>query len=152
MLLILVPHAKCTPEYFFGCNDDEKLTIGSFRDGPYSVEDCYELCSKTTSCGGFDFGPAQHCILKEKGCSKDTRNTTDGFYFSMEKCKRCKILIVLANNTFNIISLHSTYLHFIQLLNSFISIRWLWCWPDKHLVQRGKSNRKLLGYSCFTLG
>ena len=150
MLLILVPHAKCTPKYFFGCNDDEKLTIGSFRDGPYSVEDCYELCSKTTSCGGFDFGPAQHCILKEKGCSKENRNTTDGFYFPMENCNRCKILNTLANSTFNI--LHFTYLYFIQLLNSFISIRWLWCWPDKHLVQRGKSNRKLLGYSCFTLG
>ena len=99
MLLILVPHAKCTPKYFFGCDDEEQLTIRSFMDGPYSVEDCYELCSNTTSCVGFNFGPAQHCILKETGCSKDNQKATHGFYFAMEKCKRCKVFNVFSKNT-----------------------------------------------------
>ena len=96
MPLILVPHANCIPKYFFGCNDDAKQTIKSFEDELYSVEDCYRLCLETTSCVGFDFGPAQHCILKEKECSNDPQKTTSGFYYSMDKCKRCTFSNVLS--------------------------------------------------------
>ena len=90
MNFLSATHAKCTPSYFFGCNDDEKLTIQKYDDHLYSEKECYDLCSNTFSCAGFNFGPYQYCILKEEGCTYYGK-PEDGSYYAMTNCQRCTI-------------------------------------------------------------
>ena len=90
MNFLSATHAKCTPSYFFGCNDDEKLTIQKYDDHLYSEKECYDLCTNTFSCAGFNFGPYQYCILKEEGCTYYGK-PEDGSYYAMTNCQRCTI-------------------------------------------------------------
>lgn len=64
----------------------DDLTLARLKDRAYSIEECYQKCSKTDKCSAFFLGKTTgYCLILKIGCSKSQDRNWD--YYEMDTCQ-----------------------------------------------------------------
>ena len=86
------PQIECKVKYEGGCRNavSDNLQIFDGLANEYSMETCYELCSKEPDCDGFLLGKSGksnegYCQTRRAGCKNDNNPTWE--YYSIDDCK-----------------------------------------------------------------